>query len=125
MHRQALLGFSRLHEDVGQALPSGWLSPFPGRAASLIGGLSILSPISCAHGCRAQGPSLQQAVDLAGNEPFEAAQDLSLALSLGRSPLGISLGGRIPAQPIQSNAEQRAVGLTVPAAVEPVALASA
>jgi len=64
-------------------------------------------------------------VDLAGNEPFEAAQDLSLALPLGRSPLGIRLGGRIPAQPIESNTEQCAVGLTVPSTVQSVALTSA
>lgn len=43
---------------------------------------------------------MQQAVDLAGNEPIEAAHDLSLALSLSRSRLGISLGGRIPAKAI-------------------------
>jgi len=31
MHRQALLGFSLLDEDDGQAPPLGWLSLFPGQ----------------------------------------------------------------------------------------------
>jgi len=31
MHRQALLGFSLLDEDDGQAPQSGWLSHFPGQ----------------------------------------------------------------------------------------------
>jgi hypothetical protein len=41
---------------------------------------------------------VEEAVDLAGDEAFEAASDLAVALALAASPLDVLLGFRIAAR---------------------------
>jgi hypothetical protein len=126
MHKQAFLAFCQFLGVSGQAPPPASLAELLPRALRKPNGvLSIVSPMPCpVTARRSVGTSQQQAVDLQGNEPFEAAQDLPLPLPLSRPPYDLSISGRSPAQPIQRNAEERAVSLTVPEAVQSVGLAS-
>ena len=57
---------------------------------------------------------------LAGNEPFEATQDLRFREPLLRSVGGISLGLLIPSQPHHGDAVQSRIGLAVPSVPSPV-----
>src|SRR4029453_19326101 len=63
----------------------------------------------------------QDVVDLAGDEPLEAADDLPFGLALGGAPGHVGAGARIPAQPAHGDHPQRAVGVAVAASVQPVA----
>ena len=62
----------------------------------------------------------QQPVDLPGDEPFEAADDLQLAFALCGSAFCVSAGGLIPAQADQGNPVQGAIRLTVATSVQPM-----
>ena len=61
------------------------------------------------------------AVDLAGDVALEDADDLALGATLFHSALHVGLGLGIRRQPGDHDGPQGAVGLSIPAAVEPVA----
>src|SRR5215210_6034324 len=60
----------------------------------------------------------QHTVDLPGHVALEAADDLSLALSLSGAPCDVFLRATISAHPSQADHVQRTVGLPVATAVE-------
>jgi hypothetical protein len=60
-------------------------------------------------------------VDLAGDEPLHATDDLGLGLAFGGSSGDVGDGGLVEAHPDDDDAVQRGVGLAVAAAVEAVA----
>jgi hypothetical protein len=62
---------------------------------------------------------LELPVELAGDVADQAASDLAVGLALGASPLGISAGGWVVAQPGQDNDVQGLVEVAVAGAVEP------
>ena len=62
----------------------------------------------------------QQPVEVPGNEPLKAADDLQLAFALCGSAFCVGTGGLIPAQADQGNPVQRAIGLAVTASVQPM-----
>ena len=60
----------------------------------------------------------QDVVELAGDEPLEAAEDLLLRESLGGSSLDVCLGAWVPAHPAEHDAVDGGFGLSVAATVE-------
>jgi hypothetical protein len=64
-------------------------------------------------------------IDLAGDVAFEAADDLSLAFAFGGASCDVVDGGLVKAHANDHRAVESAVGLSVPAVVEPVALREA
>jgi len=72
----------------GQAVPGAWVLP---------------------------GGRAQVAVDLASHVTLQAADDLRLGLSLGRTALGIGAGSRVRAQAGEHDPPQGVVGLAVAA----------
>ena len=68
----------------------------------------------------ASGAVTELAVDLARDVPFQAADDLFLRQSFFAAPVSVGAGSRAGSQPDDHDPPQRAVGLAVAAAVEPV-----
>ena len=62
----------------------------------------------------------ERPVRLAGDEPFDAADDLELVLALAGLPGGVVSGGLVVSQADDGDAVQRHVALPVAAFVEPV-----
>ena len=62
----------------------------------------------------------EQVVDLSGDVPFEAADDLSAGFAFGLAFLDVCDGGRVVAHTNRSDAPECVVGLAVATAVEPV-----
>ena len=60
----------------------------------------------------------------AGDEAFEAADDVLLGQSFGSASAHVGLGARVPAQAAENDPVQRSVCLPVAAAVEAVAVLS-
>src|SRR5215212_11945882 len=60
------------------------------------------------------------AEDLARHEALEAADDLSLALPLGRAPPDVVDRGPMGPHPHDDDAVEGGIGLPMPAAVQPV-----
>src|SRR6266487_3156609 len=66
------------------------------------------------------GAVAEVAVDLAGDIPLQAADDLPLRQALLGAPLDVGAGSRVGPHPGDHDPPQRLVGLAVAAAVEPV-----
>src|SRR5207248_2353012 len=60
----------------------------------------------------------ERCVDLAGDVPFQAADDLAFALALAGAPFDVVLGGLVVAQADEHDPVERGVGLAVAASVE-------
>jgi len=73
------------------------------------------------HGGNGGWSARQQGERLTGELPFEATQDLRRGLALRRAARGVGTCARIPCQPAHGEQVERAVGVAVPAPVEPVA----
>ena len=61
-----------------------------------------------------------QGPDFAGEESFEAADDLGFSLAFGGAAGDVGLGGGVVLHPHDDGAVERGVGLPVAAVVEPV-----
>jgi hypothetical protein len=66
------------------------------------------------------GWTAEIAEDLACDEALEAADDLPLALALSRTALEVVKGGLVSAHAHDHHAMEGSVGLTMPAAVQPM-----
>src|SRR5581483_2619412 len=71
-------------------------------------------------GCVARGDD--EAVDLPRDVPFEAADDLSARLSLGKAAPHVLLGAAVPAQSAEDNPVEGSVGLSITTSVQPPTL---
>src|SRR5262245_31776663 len=67
------------------------------------------------------GAWAQVGVDLAGDVPLEAADDLLLGQAFFGAPVDVGAGGRVGAHPGDDDPVEGVVGLAVAAGVEPVA----
>src|ERR1700761_1009997 len=107
------------HEVSSRGVPGGPA----GRLKASTGGGSRLAGRAAPGSCRSSEAVAEVGVDLAGDVPLQAADDLFLRQSLRGAPLGAGAGGRgtrAGAEPGDYDPPQRVVGLAVPAAVEPV-----
>jgi hypothetical protein len=64
----------------------------------------------------------EDGVDLAGEVALDVADDLAFGFAFCDAPVHVFAGARVVAQADQGDAEQGGVGLSVAAAVEPVAV---
>jgi hypothetical protein len=96
----------------------------PGAAGGSFEGQQVRQPISGPGRPRKYGSAGRRAqvrVDLAGDVPFQAADDLCLRQAFFAAPVNVGAGGRVRAHPGDHYSPQGMVSLPVAAGVEPVA----
>lgn len=108
----------------GEGHPSLQAADLPRREVGQLCGLGLgqtqllPSGLQVADVRQARGGACQEAVDLPGYEPHEAADGLPLRLALAPLLLDVLPGPRVGEHPIQGDVVKRAVGPPVPSPVE-------